>query len=860
MVLHYCKYSKHMVSKEQERGRFTAAGNSSTKAFAWSTKVRKHLTASRLLKSWLAQDFERNRFNIAWGGPVGLIAHPLYYLFCVFALHGFYDSAFLRLSSAALALPLLFQSRATEAQKPWLNLYWYAWLIYVLPVTFTYILLANHLTPMWLICETMMIFITMILTGSFSLVLMILGIGIPIACVSFVVTTGQALPWSYELFTYFVPLPMVICSGVIFTASTKKSAALYEKNKAIQALSGSIAHEMRNPLSQIKASLDGIEKNLPLPNHELSKTMSQQKIKNLYEYVSAGGSAIKRGLQVIAMILDEVKDKPINPQTLNYLHAAQATQKAIAEYGYETDGERDKVTLEVKRNFIFKGDETLYLFVLFNLIKNALYYFKLSPQSTITITVDHRRITVKDTGPGIPKERISTLFDSFQTSGKQGGTGLGLAYCKRVMQAFGGDIRCQSVVGEYTEFILEFPEVSAETWQQYQNSIAERIHPLLSGKKILVVDDDETVRLATQAILRNLNVEVDLAENGQQALDLLTQSSYDVLILDLNMPVLDGYATAEQIRSGIIPSIKHIPIMAYTTEVAYMAKVKTQKVGINAFVSKPCEPLVLLQTLENILTQTATPQTKENLNSLAGKTIIVADDSEVSRALLKLALREKGIYVLEASHGQDVLEQLSLFGSTCDAILMDLHMPGIDGLETTRRIRQQNQPYSTVPIIAVTGDTDEDKIRFAYSAGIDDAITKPIELDSLLEKLVALCQKKEVPAPHPPSLFDSERLDFFKRTGIFKSAEDNSFVRQTQEWLTKLEHGVHNQDLKTTQDALHFLKGNSYTVGANAFANLMKEIEITITKGHWPLESKWLEEIKSLYSQTLSALRVHFGS
>ena len=83
---------------------------------------------------------------------------------------------------------------------------------------------------------------------------------------------------------------------------------------------------------------------------------------------------IKRGLQVIAMILDEVKDKPIDPQTFNYLHAAQNYIKGVAEYGYETEGERHKVTLEVKSNFVFKGDETLYFLLLFNLIKRAVLF------------------------------------------------------------------------------------------------------------------------------------------------------------------------------------------------------------------------------------------------------------------------------------------------------------------------------------------------------------------------------------------------------------------------------------------------------------------------------------------------------
>ena len=281
-------------------------------------------TAVRL-KLWLARDFDRNRFNIFWGSRVGLLAHPIYYLVCTYVLTGFYDSAVLRFSSAVLALPIIcFQTRASEAQKPWLNLYWYAWLIYVLPVTFTYILLANQLAPMWLICETMMISICMILTGSFLPLLLILGIGMPIACASFTLYTGQALPWGYDLWTYLAPLPMILVSGVIFTASTKKSAALDAKNKALSALAGSMAHEIRNPLGQIKFSLDQMEHGLPIPSFASGKVeMDVSDIHDMYTYVADGKQSIKRGMQVIEMTLEEVSGKPVDIAKFEHAQASR---------------------------------------------------------------------------------------------------------------------------------------------------------------------------------------------------------------------------------------------------------------------------------------------------------------------------------------------------------------------------------------------------------------------------------------------------------------------------------------------------------------------------------------------------------
>jgi signal transduction histidine kinase len=154
----------------------------------------------------------------------------------------------------------------------------------------------------------------------------------------------------------------------------------------------------------------------------------------LYQHLAQGQLAIERGLQVISMILNEVRSQSIDTTCFTFLSARKATLKAVDEYSFETEGERRKVKVIVAKDFTFKGDETLYLFVLFNLIKNALYYFALRPQATLTLTVDGGAVIVRDTGPGIDSAQLPSLFEPFKTSGKSGGTGLGLAYCQRVMR------------------------------------------------------------------------------------------------------------------------------------------------------------------------------------------------------------------------------------------------------------------------------------------------------------------------------------------------------------------------------------------------------------------------------------------
>jgi len=227
-------------------------------------------------------------------------------------------------------------------------------------------------------------------------------------------------------------------------------ANAYElKIKAVKSLAGTIAHEMRNPLSQIYGSLYMIEQQLPQLSHN--------------EYVKGAHQVIQNGLQVIDITMDAINEKPINKENFKIISAQNLVADVLREYAYKDDMHKDKVSAR-EGDFSFLADAVLVKYVLFNLIGNALYYVKTLPDSEIVISLcsESHQIEVRDTGPGIEPEAIPKLFDGFYTSGKQGGTGLGLAYCKRTMKALGGDIRCESELGEYTAFVLTFPKASTE--------------------------------------------------------------------------------------------------------------------------------------------------------------------------------------------------------------------------------------------------------------------------------------------------------------------------------------------------------------------------------------------------------------
>lgn len=217
----------------------------------------------------------------------------------------------------------------------------------------------------------------------------------------------------------------------------------------MKSLAGSIAHEMRNPLAQISSALNFVSRNFET---------------NVIPYLKAAEEAANNGLQLIDITMDAINEKSVDPSKFKFLSARDIIEESVADYAY-TDAEHARKMSVTGGNFLLLADSTLVKYLLYNLIKNALYYVKTLPDAEIIITLlpDTNQIEVRDTGPGIAPEELSKIFDSFYTSNKQGGTGLGLSYCKRTMQALDGDIHCESELGQYTAFTLSFPALKAES-------------------------------------------------------------------------------------------------------------------------------------------------------------------------------------------------------------------------------------------------------------------------------------------------------------------------------------------------------------------------------------------------------------
>ena len=818
----------------------------------------------------LRQSTTASARSMVIAGLVGAAIYTGYGIVWLYVTPMEYESLGLRSIAVLLCLAVGLSPRWPERFRRFLPWVWFAAVMYALPFYATYQLLGSNYSVLRSMLEVTMVFFVVVIFPHYLLALANIALGIALGVLAGWLTIPHFASLNHAIVKSVHIQAMIysITAGLLFTRSNLEGIVVRQRIHALKDLAGSIAHELRNPLSQLRYRLESIGSSLPRPTTGARDlTMPVQDLDTVYKELAEGKLAIERGMQMISMTLDEIHAKPLDTSNLRYLSAEAATRKAVDEFGYENPSHRERVELRVLRDFTFKGDETRYLFILFNLLKNALYYFGEYPRARITITVEDHRITFEDTGPGMKPEVLARLFESFHTSGKVGGTGLGLSFCRRTMQAFGGDIGCESELNRFTRFLLRFPQVPAAEMAAHEARILENAQAAFAGKRILVVDDVPALRMTVKAMLKPLGVEIEEADNGQLALEALARRPFDAMVLDLSMPVLDGYATAERVRSGSVPGMEQLPIVAYTAEQAYMARAKLQRVGVGALVDKGCSQADMLDALYRAHEQARRGESAELAAvSLAGRTILLVDDQAFNRRYLRSLLEERGIQVLEASDGAAAFAMLE--ARPVDAIITDIHMPVLDGIGLALAVRASTLAHKPV-LIALSARDDAAALTKARAAGIGDFITKPAEAGELFATLARhLAPRASAPVPARsaaqafPDVPDSElvnagRLESLRRVGMLEEAVPEA-LETTRAMLARLQEAVAGRDFEPARDLMHSLIGICGDVGAHALHQKMRSMyALLVEHQQWPAAG-WDEELVRLHARTGQAIRERY--
>lgn len=402
---------------------------------------------------------------------VGVIGFPLYYVIWRYWFPQPYENLPLRLIGCALFVPLVFEPRWPAALRRWLPAYWFLTLLYALPFFFTFMLLKNGLSAVWGMSTLAAIFLLVLVVFDWLLVTAVFIVGSVLAWAAYFLDAGTL--YGPQLYLQQLPIYLfAVVAGSVFNYKTE--LVKQEKLRSMLSVSRSIAHELRTPLLGIRSGIGGLRQYLPhlIEGYEMARDQGLP-VSNLRR---AHYTALKPVLDrieaetdysntMIDMLLVNSGRRRVDPAEFTVQPVSDCVRQALDRYPFRSVHERERVRWLSDCDFEFRGSPLLTVHVLFNLLKNALYFVSKAGRGEVTVWAERgpvwNSLHLRDTGTGIKSLVLPHIFEPFYTAmSTDQGAGIGLSFCKMVMESFGGKITCSSTYGEYTEFVLHFPGVS----------------------------------------------------------------------------------------------------------------------------------------------------------------------------------------------------------------------------------------------------------------------------------------------------------------------------------------------------------------------------------------------------------------
>ncbi len=865
---------------------------------------------------FLNEDFNRSQYNMFWGAILSLVGHPLYWFICQHVINEKYDSVFFRFSSSAsslLIIFLLYLASKFVKIKPLVTIFWYFWVMWILPITFTYIMLLNDISKLWLVAEMMMIFLVILFISNIFLIVLILFSGLFFGFLFFDLYGAIQLETTFnEILRIGTLVPLALLSGTLFLSKAKKGDFEKRKGNFLRLLDGSIAHELRNPLNSInvvamqiesfsheikrsmiyKEDIKFLEKSIN--NKELiekiinNSEISKNEKRVLFKHVSSITQSIKEANNIIDLVLSDMSEKSIDESEFIYLKPQEIVD-IIQKYYQNLDSNLSKIIFNLpddknSNNFYFKTMLDRFSFIFNNLIKNSLYYSSSFPDFNITIGFEQKKINGKnyniiyflDNGPGISPDKMDKLFKDFSTFSKKGGTGLGLAFCKKNMKIFDGDIICESKYGEgnqgWTKFSLLFPYPTEE------DIIKTNLNS--KKKKILIVDDHKINIIALKnKIEKCLPLMIcDVANGGREAIAKVENNNYHLIIMDIQMPDIDGIEASKKIKK----INKDVPIIAATSLSYETFNNEIIKRGSDndfiAYTNKTVPNNILMRSITKLILDYEDDfaylgNDKDKIfKVLEGKKIILADDQDLNRVMTKKILEKYQVICVEAKNGNEVStlykESLDKLGrSSFNAIITDINMPPFDGDDATveiRGIENKNATsfYDKIPIIALSGDSSPSAILGYFKVEMNDYFIKGNNFENLIKILANFFiddlvfegfksiegAKTSNENQEANSVLSDNFLNNFN--GEERSRIIGLFIEDGNQIISKIKLDCVTGDNDGLNSSVHSLKGIVANIGAKKMFNYIKNIEKIIS-------CEDVETIENLYKDLIIELEKH---
>lgn len=543
-----------------------------------------------------------------------------------------------------------------------------------------------------------------------------------------------------------------------------------------------------------------------------------------------------------------------------------------------------------------KGDPLRLGQVLTNLVGNAI---KFTDRGEVTVSAScledtpdsvALRFEVTDTGPGISKEAQGRIFENFtqadgSTTRSHGGTGLGLPISKQLVEMMGGTMHVESVpgVGSTFWFAVRFDKHDADQ--------AEAIsYNKLEGIRALVVAPNATTRNILHVQMTNWGMSNRTVETPDQALDMLTQAAargapYDVVIIDTALEASGALKLAKAIKaSPALADARTVMLMP----VGRQGDIReVRHAGVRMCLSKPVRQSALYDCLVSVMSRTEeananvpvaeappTPVRRQNRRRL-----LLAEDNPVNQEVALGILQIEGYQVHVAKNGSEAVEVFSK--SAFDLVLMDCHMPEMDGFEATRKIREMEKQgnLKRIPIVALTANAMQQDREECLNAGMDDHLSKPYSRLQMRETLdrwlpaegaedTAVAKRGE----HAEAAAVRKVVSILDRTAVdgLRALEtsDNpdlltriidAYLDDTPKLIEKMKQALHADDMFEVAKAAHTLKSSSANVGASELSDRCKQLEASARRGSVGMVRELLSDVGSAYTSVESALMAERG-
>jgi two-component system sensor histidine kinase/response regulator len=505
------------------------------------------------------------------------------------------------------------------------------------------------------------------------------------------------------------------------------------------------------------------------------------------------------------------------------------------------------------------GDSIRIRQVLTNLIGNAIKFTdkgEIVARCTVESNSNNRvvlKLSVRDSGIGIPPERRDRLFKSFSqvdasTTRKYGGTGLGLVISKRIIDMMGGTIDVDSEMGTGSTFWFTLPlEIS-------QNVPEEEIHrkskvDILKGKSILVVDDHEVNRQILNDQLTHWGINIETAEGSGPALKKLRiryaeGKKFDLAIIDYQMPIMNGIDLAKAIKKDT--TLQDLKLILFSSMDVPTDDKEFKSVNFSATITKPIRQSILLDslmsTLYNQKIDTDSSCDESNINCIHNEKILLAEDNEVNQMVVSEILNRSGYSVQITNNGKEAFDAIS--ERKYDLILMDCQMPILDGFECTKYIRKLEEDTGQhLPIIALTANATREDQEKCLQCGMDDYLSKPVVPAKLIHIIEKWLQNTDNNIPTisepvietPVSIIVDNDInspiniqDLIERCAGSKEFAKSvvmRFIERTPVELSELQELLKKNDAEAFGKMAHKIKGASATIAANKLRDYNEQMQ-----------------------------------